>query len=89
MGLDGRFIKCIVAFGASIGSLYFSLKSIIMVDDICFKGKNMGIMFVTMMKDDNKEVFPLAYGVGLIENDLSRSGSPRRFDLCMVKSNRS
>ncbi|XP_057808491.1 uncharacterized protein LOC131022969 [Salvia miltiorrhiza] len=60
-----------VALGASISPFYFHLRPVIVVDGTHLKGKNNGILFVAVAKDGNEQVFPLAFGVGPIENDES------------------
>lgn len=41
----------------------------IVVDGTHLKGKNKGVLFVAVTKDGNEQIFPLAIGVGPIEND--------------------
>ncbi|XP_057787664.1 uncharacterized protein LOC131004914 [Salvia miltiorrhiza] len=69
--IDCRFKHLFVALAASISPFYFHLRPVIVVDGTHLKGKNSGILFVTVTKDGNEAVFPLAIGVGPIENDES------------------
>ncbi|XP_057789843.1 uncharacterized protein LOC131006719 [Salvia miltiorrhiza] len=68
---NNRFKHMFLALAASISPFYFSLRPVIVVDGTHLKGKNNGILFVAVTKDANKQVFPLAFGVGPIENDES------------------
>ncbi|XP_057808608.1 protein FAR-RED ELONGATED HYPOCOTYL 3-like [Salvia miltiorrhiza] len=69
--VDCRFKHLFVALAASISPFYFHLRPVIVVDGTHLKGKNSGILFVAVAKDGNEAVFPLAIGVGPIENDES------------------
>ncbi|XP_057791782.1 uncharacterized protein LOC131008766 [Salvia miltiorrhiza] len=69
--IDCRFKHLFVALAASISPFYFYLRPVIVVDGTHLKGKNSGILFVAVTKDGNEVVFPLAIGVGPIENDES------------------
>ncbi|XP_057808537.1 uncharacterized protein LOC131023017 [Salvia miltiorrhiza] len=69
--IDCRFKHLFVALAASISPFYFHLRPVIVVDGTHLKGKNSGILFVAVAKDGNEAVFPLAIGVGPIENDES------------------
>ncbi|XP_057811392.1 uncharacterized protein LOC131025609 [Salvia miltiorrhiza] len=69
--IDCRFKHLFVALAASISPFYFHLRPVIVVDGTHLKGKNSGILFVAVTKDGNEAVFPLAIGVGPIENDES------------------
>ncbi|XP_057811445.1 uncharacterized protein LOC131025667 [Salvia miltiorrhiza] len=69
--IDCRFKHLFAALAASISPFYFHLRPVIVVDGTHLKGKNSGILFVAVTKDGNEAVFPLAIGVGPIENDES------------------
>lgn len=71
IGPDGRFQYLFVAFGVSRTAFLYHLRPVIVVDGTHLKGKNKGILFVAVTKDDNKQCFPLAVGVGPIENNDS------------------
>ncbi|XP_057803545.1 uncharacterized protein LOC131018865 [Salvia miltiorrhiza] len=47
------------------------MRPIIVVDGTHLKGRNKGILFVAVTKDDNEQVFSMAFGIGPIENDES------------------
>ncbi|XP_057803443.1 uncharacterized protein LOC131018755 [Salvia miltiorrhiza] len=66
---DGRFKHLFVALAASVSCFMFNLRPVIVVDGTHLKGKNRGILFVAVTKDDNESLFSLAYGVGPKEND--------------------
>ncbi|XP_057780071.1 uncharacterized protein LOC130998674 [Salvia miltiorrhiza] len=66
-----RFKHLFVALRASISPFYFDLRPVIVVDGTHLKMKNNGILFIVVAKDGNEQVFPLAFGVGPIENDES------------------
>ncbi|XP_057811352.1 uncharacterized protein LOC131025571 [Salvia miltiorrhiza] len=68
---NNRFKHLFLALAASITPFFFSLRPVIVVDGTHLKGKNNGILFVAVTKDANEQVFPLAFGVGPIENDES------------------
>ncbi|XP_057775479.1 uncharacterized protein LOC130994499 [Salvia miltiorrhiza] len=68
---DGRFKHLFVALVASASCFMFNLRPVIVVDGTHLKGKNRGILFVAVTKDDNESLFPLAYDVGPKENDES------------------
>ncbi|XP_057791781.1 uncharacterized protein LOC131008735 [Salvia miltiorrhiza] len=69
--IDCRFKYLFVALAAFISPFYFHLRSVIVVDGTHLKGKNSGILFFAVAKDGNDAIFPLAIGVGPIENDES------------------
>ncbi|XP_057770877.1 uncharacterized protein LOC130990672 [Salvia miltiorrhiza] len=68
---SGRFKHLFVALGSCRLAYTMYLRPVIVVDGTHFKGRNKGILFVAVTKDGNEQVFPLAFGVGPIENDES------------------
>ncbi|KAL6543759.1 hypothetical protein OROGR_010256 [Orobanche gracilis] len=71
IGPDGRFQHLFVALGSCRLAYTLCPRPVIVVDDTHLKGRNNGILFVAVTKDGNEQIFPLAYGVGPIENDVS------------------
>ncbi|KAL6567832.1 hypothetical protein OROGR_001500 [Orobanche gracilis] len=71
IGPDGRFKHLFVALGSCRMAYTFCLRPVIIVDGTHLKGRNNGILFVAVTKDGNEQIFPLAYGIGPIENDAS------------------
>ncbi|XP_057802661.1 uncharacterized protein LOC131017932 [Salvia miltiorrhiza] len=68
---EGRFKHLFVALGSCRVAYTMCLRPIIVVDGTHLKGRNKGILFVAVTKDGNEQVFPMAFGVGPIENDES------------------
>ncbi|XP_057808425.1 uncharacterized protein LOC131022899 [Salvia miltiorrhiza] len=67
----GEFRYMFLALGQSIHAFQNHLRPVIVVDGTHLKGKNKGVLFVAVTKDGNEGVFPLAIGLGPIENDES------------------
>ncbi|XP_057801399.1 uncharacterized protein LOC131016677 [Salvia miltiorrhiza] len=65
------FLHMFVAIGQCIRAFESSLRPIIVVDGTHLKGRNRGVLFVVVTKDGNEQIFPLAIGLGPIENDES------------------
>lgn len=68
---DGVFCHMFLALGQSIHAFENYLRPVIVIDGTHLKGKNKGILFVAVTKDGNEQIFPLAIGLGPIENDES------------------
>ncbi|XP_057769762.1 uncharacterized protein LOC130989711 [Salvia miltiorrhiza] len=68
---EGVFCHMFVALGQSIRAFEQYLRPVIVIDGTHLKGKNRGVLFVAVTKDGNDQVFPLAIGLGPIENDES------------------
>ncbi|XP_057779740.1 uncharacterized protein LOC130998330 [Salvia miltiorrhiza] len=72
MKADGEFHHMFVALGQSMAAFGNSyLMPVIVVNGTHLKGMNSGILFVAVTKDGNEGIFPLAVGLGPIENDES------------------
>ncbi|XP_057785642.1 uncharacterized protein LOC131003177 [Salvia miltiorrhiza] len=69
--LTGEFRYMFLALGQSIHAFKHHLRPVIVVDGTHLKGKNKGVLFIAVTKDGNEGVFPLAIGLGPIENDES------------------
>ena len=39
------------------------------IDETHFKGKYKGVLYVAVVMDGNEKIFPIAFGVGDLEND--------------------
>lgn len=70
VGSDGRFRHCFVSFGETISAyIMSSLRPIVDIDSTHLKGKSKGVLFIASINDENKQLFPLTYGVAPKEND--------------------
>ncbi|KAL5581810.1 hypothetical protein UlMin_014252 [Ulmus minor] len=67
---EGRFNYFFFALAASKEG-YKLCRPIVCVDVAHLKGKYKGMMFTAVCKDDNNSIFPLAWGIGDVENDSS------------------
>ncbi|KAL5560535.1 hypothetical protein UlMin_036746 [Ulmus minor] len=67
---EGRFNYLFFALTASNEGNKFC-RPVVCVDGAHLKGKYKGMMFTVVCKDDNDSIFPLAWGVGDVENDSS------------------
>ena len=52
-----------MALGPSIND-FLSCKPIITIDATYLKGKYKGVLFVATTKDDNEQIYPVAFGFG-------------------------
>ncbi|KAL6523515.1 hypothetical protein OROGR_017118 [Orobanche gracilis] len=68
VGPDNRFRHLFVALGACRAGFGLCMRPVIVVDGTHLKGKNNGILFVAVTKDANEQIYPLAFGIGPIEN---------------------
>ena len=66
---DNRFEICFMAFGACIFDFRTCCRSTIAIDGTHLKEKYNGILFITITMGDNDQIFPIAFGVGHLEND--------------------
>ncbi|KAL6542410.1 hypothetical protein OROMI_024012 [Orobanche minor] len=71
VGPDNRFRHLFVALGACRAGFGLCMRPMIVVDGTHLKGKNNGILFVAVTKDANEQIYPLAFGIGPIENHES------------------
>ncbi|XP_057779918.1 uncharacterized protein LOC130998521 [Salvia miltiorrhiza] len=60
-----------IALGSCRVAYTMCMRPIIVVDGTHLKGRIKGILFVAVTKDGNEQVFPIAFGIGPIENDES------------------
>ncbi|XP_052206856.1 uncharacterized protein LOC127811190 [Diospyros lotus] len=68
---ESRFKYLFMAIGACLARFRSQMRPIIVVDACFLKGKYLGSLFVVTYKDDNNNVYPIAWGVGDSENDVS------------------
>ncbi|KAL5554343.1 hypothetical protein UlMin_041744 [Ulmus minor] len=67
---EGRFNYFFFALVASKEGYKFC-RPVVCVDGAHLKGKYEGMMFTAVCKDGNNSIFPLAWGIGDVENDSS------------------
>ncbi|XP_057779745.1 uncharacterized protein LOC130998337 [Salvia miltiorrhiza] len=80
---DGKFHHTFVALGQSVAAFEKGyLRPVIVVDGTHLKERNGGILFVAVTKDGNEGIFPLAVGLGPIENDESWTWFFHRLRTC-------
>ena len=66
---DNRFEICFMEFDAYIFSFRECCRLAIVIDGTHLKGKYNGILFIATAMDGNDQIFPIAFGVGHLEND--------------------
>ena len=69
--VDNQFKYLFMAFGACIYGFRTSIRPIIVVDGTFLKLKYLGTLFIAASKDGNNQIYPLAFGIGDLENDTS------------------
>ena len=58
-----------MAFDACIFDFRTCCRLAISIDGTHLKGKYKGILFIATTMDDNDQIFPIAFGIGYLEND--------------------
>ncbi|KAH6834579.1 hypothetical protein C2S53_004034 [Perilla frutescens var. hirtella] len=71
MTSDHHFKFMFVALGVCISAFRQYMRPVVVVNGTHLKEKSKGVLFVAVIKDGNEKCFPLAVGVGPIENDES------------------
>ena len=66
---DNIFEIYFMAFGACIFDFCTCCRPAIAIDGTHLKRKYNGILFIVIAIDDNNKIFPIAFGVGHLEND--------------------
>ncbi|KAK1550559.1 hypothetical protein Q3G72_021024 [Acer saccharum] len=66
-----QFEYMFIAHAASLHGFRTVIRPVIAIDGTHLKGKFSGILFVAICLDANNQVFPLAYGFGDVEDELS------------------
>ena len=67
---EDRFNYLFLTLPASMAA-YKYCRPVVCVDGAHLKGKYKGMMFVPVCMNANNSIFPLAWGIGDIENDAS------------------
>ncbi|KAK0602476.1 hypothetical protein LWI29_033791 [Acer saccharum] len=68
---DGKFLYFFMSLGSSIRGFRRCMRPVIAVDGTHLKGRFGGTMFVATAQDGNEQVYPIAFGYGDSENNLS------------------
>ncbi|WRX07696.1 Transposase [Theobroma cacao] len=73
--IDGeqRFKYCFWAFGSCIRGFSAVIRPIVAINATYMKGRFKGILFVAVCKDANEQIYPLAFGIGHVEDEESWS----------------
>ncbi|KAK4851991.1 hypothetical protein QYF36_020100 [Acer negundo] len=69
---DDKFLYFFMSLGSSIRGFRRCIRHVIAVDGTHLKGRFGGTMFVATAQDGNEQVYPIAFGYGDSENNLSR-----------------
>ncbi|KAK2644599.1 hypothetical protein Ddye_019794 [Dipteronia dyeriana] len=69
--VTNQFEYMFIAHAASLHGFCTVIRPVIAIDGTHLKGKFSGIMFVTICLDANNQVYPLAYGFGDVEDEMS------------------
>ncbi|XP_021833424.1 uncharacterized protein LOC110773230 [Prunus avium] len=68
---NNHFVYFFMAVGACIRGFRSSMRPVITVDATHLKSKYKGVMFVANAFDGNRNLYPLAFGIGDLETDAS------------------
>ncbi|KAL6319991.1 hypothetical protein AAG906_037068 [Vitis piasezkii] len=68
---DNQFKYFFMSIGASFAGFHTSIRPVVAVDGTFLKVKYLGTLFIATCKDDNNQIYPLAFGIGDSENDAS------------------
>ncbi|KAI9192247.1 hypothetical protein LWI28_019996 [Acer negundo] len=68
---DDKFLYFFMSLGSSIRGFRRCIRPVIAVDGTHLKGRFGGTMFVATAQDGNEQVYPVAFGYGDSENNLS------------------
>ncbi|XP_020424539.1 uncharacterized protein LOC109950380 [Prunus persica] len=68
---NNHFVYLFMAVGAYIRGFCSSMRPVIAVDATHLKSKYKGVMFVANAFDGNRNIYPLAFGIGDLETDAS------------------
>ncbi|XP_020424448.1 uncharacterized protein LOC109950309 [Prunus persica] len=71
---NNHFVYLFMAVGACIRGFRSSMRPVIAVDATHLKSKYKGVMFVANAVDGNRNIYPLAFGIGDLETDASWHG---------------
>ncbi|XP_017970397.1 PREDICTED: uncharacterized protein LOC108660656 [Theobroma cacao] len=70
---EQRFKYCFWAFGSCIRDFSAIMRLVVAIDTIHLKGRFKGILFVVVCKDANEQIYPVAFGIGHVEDKESWS----------------
>lgn len=70
---ENKFQNAFFALGPAIRGFRDGGRPVIVVDGTFLTGKYKGILFAAVTQDGNKQIYPLAVGIGHIENDAAWS----------------
>ena len=65
---ENWFEYLFMALGLCI-SRFTACRPVLAIDGIHFKGKYKGILYVATTMDGNQQIYPIAFGLGDLEND--------------------
>ncbi|KAK4840612.1 hypothetical protein QYF36_013744 [Acer negundo] len=68
---DDTFLYFFISLGSLIKGFQRCMRLVIAVDDTHLKGRFRGTMFIATAQDGNERVYPIAFGYGDSENNLS------------------
>ncbi|KAK2662127.1 hypothetical protein Ddye_000701 [Dipteronia dyeriana] len=68
---NGKFLYFFILLGVSLRGFQRCMHPVIAVDGTHLKGRFGGTMFVATAQDENEHVYPIAFGYGDSENNLS------------------
>ncbi|KAI5335436.1 hypothetical protein L3X38_025569 [Prunus dulcis] len=68
---NNHFVYLFMAVGACIRGFRSSMRPVIAADATHLKSKYKGVMFVANAFDGNRNIYPLAFGIGDLETDAS------------------
>ncbi|KAK0603552.1 hypothetical protein LWI29_006194 [Acer saccharum] len=68
---DGKFLYFFMLLGSSLRGFRRCMHPVIAVDGTNLKGRFRGTMFVATAQDGNEQVYPITFGYGDSENNLS------------------
>ena len=53
-----------MSIGASFVGFNTSIRPVVAIDGTFLKAKYIGTLFIAACKDDNNQIYPLAFGIG-------------------------
>ena len=65
---ENKFEYLFMALALCI-SRFTACRPVLTIDGTHFKGKYKGILYVATTMDDNQQIYPIAFGLGNLEND--------------------
>ncbi|KAK2656096.1 hypothetical protein Ddye_009148 [Dipteronia dyeriana] len=68
---NGKFLYFFMSLGASLRGFQRCIRPVIVVDGTHLNGRFGGTMFVATAQDGNEQIYPISFGYGDSENNLS------------------